>query len=193
MGCKGNAYSGDEGVSTAEAIDFHSWQADAFESARPDFMFAGIMPCLPEAIGMAIVLEKLELPYIISLMVSRDGRLLDGHSIHKAILAIDGSTSQKPLCYMSNCIHPSILREALSQTINRTPLVRERFCGIQANASVLEACKLDHCNELETTDANELIRHFLSLHREFPMKIYGGCCGTDHTHIEQIALQMTHL
>jgi hypothetical protein len=38
--------------------------------------------------------------------------LIDATTIHQAIADIDGSTEQKPLCYMANCIHPSIVYTA---------------------------------------------------------------------------------
>jgi S-methylmethionine-dependent homocysteine/selenocysteine methylase len=190
MGCRGDAYSGTEGLSIDEALEFHAWQANAFKLTKIDYMFAGIMPSLPEAIGMARTMEQLEHPYIISLMIDRNGKILDGHSIHEAIYEIDNATKQKPLCYMTNCVHPEILREVLGQTINRTALVRERFCGIQANASNLNASELELSMELKTSSATELAQQFMQLYEEFPIKIFGGCCGTDNAHIKELAIQL---
>jgi len=187
MGCKGDAYSGDQGLSAEEAQRFHAWQASAFHNAPIDFLFAGIMPAKDEAVGMAKTMEQSGLPYIISLMVNRNGTILDGHSIHDVIQAIDGAVAQKPLCYMTNCVHPAILREALGKPFNNTELVKERFCGIQANAACVDPRELDHSAELKTTEAKALAHQFEQLHNDFPMKIMGGCCGTDHTHIEEIA------
>jgi S-methylmethionine-dependent homocysteine/selenocysteine methylase len=192
-GCRGNAYSGGKGLSFEEAVEFHSWQIDAFRARKPDFMYAAIMPCLPEAAGVAKAFETLELPYIISFMINREGRLLDGNTINDAILAIDDMASRKPLCYMTNCVHPAVLRQALSQPFNRTAVVRERFCGIQANASDMDACALNSCDEPATSGAEELAGHFAALHSEFPMKIYGGCCGTDNTHIAAVAGEMKRI
>jgi S-methylmethionine-dependent homocysteine/selenocysteine methylase len=79
MGCKGDAYQATEVLSAAEAFSFHSWQADLFKNAGADFLFAGIMPALPEAVGMAKAMEQTELPYIISFMIRENGRLIDGH------------------------------------------------------------------------------------------------------------------
>lgn len=192
-GCRGDAYSGCEGLTEHEAYEFHMWQAEAFNDCKPDFMYAGIMPCLPEAAGMARAFETLELPFIISFMINRQGNLLDGTSINDAISAIDGAMAKKPLCYMTNCVHPDVLAQALSKPANRTALVRERFCGIQANAADADACSLDKCGEPVTTGAKELAVCFAALHSEFPMKIYGGCCGTDDTHIREIARNMKRI
>ena len=183
MGCRGDAYSGSEGMSTNEAIEYHSWQMNMFDTQSIDFLFAGIMPTLPEAIGMAKVMETLSLPYIISLMISHNGTLLDGNTIHNAIEMIDAETQINPLCYMTNCVHPTILKQALSQKANQTELVRTRFCGIQANAACISPQELDSSKSLRTTTAKELAEDFSSLHASFPLKIYGGCCGTDDSHI----------
>ncbi|HML46100.1 MAG TPA: homocysteine S-methyltransferase family protein [Clostridia bacterium] len=191
MGCKGDAYRGDEGLSFEEAVAFHAWQTDRFREAAIDFLFAGIMPAKEEAMGMAKVLADVGKPYIISLMIRRDGRLLDGTSIREAILAIDGVTDRKPLCYMSNCVHPDIVREALAQPINRDEAVRIRFCGIQANAACFDPEQLDCSPELRTSGAAEWTDAMMALHQAFPLKIFGGCCGTDRTHIEALAKRLT--
>jgi len=184
---RGDAYSGTEGLSTDNAIAFHSWQAEKFIGAPIDYMFAGIMPSKDEAIGIAKVMEQLEKPYIISLMINKAGTLLDGTTINNAIEAIDNATNIKPLCYMTNCIHPNILKEALLKPFNNTDIVKKRFYGIQANAAYFDPKNLDYSNELKTTTAAELTNHLEALHNVFPLKIIGGCCGTDDTHIEELA------
>jgi Homocysteine/selenocysteine methylase (S-methylmethionine-dependent) len=191
MGCKNDAYSDDQGLDFSEAVKFHSWQADMFSIAPIDYMFAGIMPSKYEAMGMAKVMERSAKPYIISLMISRDGLLLDGTSIHDAIVAIDEIVTRKPICYMTNCVHPAILKEALSKPFNKTDVVKKRFCGIQANAAYFEPHKLDNSKTLFSTSAVELVNEFEALQNTFPLKILGGCCGTDNTHIEELAKRFT--
>lgn len=58
---------------------------------------------------------------------------------------------------MTNCVHPVNVGKALAWEFNQTELVRNRFKGIQANASHLTPEELD-C-----------------------------CCGTDERHIEELA------
>lgn len=36
-----------------DAYKFHSWQANLFKQAKVDYLYAGIMPCICEALGMA--------------------------------------------------------------------------------------------------------------------------------------------
>ena len=193
MGCKGDAYQATEILSIEEAQEFHSWQANLFRDAGADFLYAGIMPALSEAIGMAKAMEATELPYIISFMIRDNGKLIDGTTIHDAILKIDQATIQRPICYMTNCVHPIILKKALSHSFNETELVRERFLGIQANSSPLSPDELDNCCDLKSSDSLSLAADMKELYKLLPLKILGGCCGTDHKHIEEIAIMIKSL
>jgi S-methylmethionine-dependent homocysteine/selenocysteine methylase len=190
MGCKGDAYKGTEVLSISEAFEFHSWQAQLFQKANSDFLFAGIMPVLPEAIGMAKAMEATGLPYIISFMIRENGRLIDGTSIHDAIANIEDATTRKPICYMTNCVHPIILRKALSHSFNQTDLVREHFKGLQANASPLSPEELDHSQELKSSNPIQLAEEMNKLRQQYDFKIFGGCCGTDQTHMEEMARRL---
>lgn len=190
MGCKGDAYKATDVLPEKEAFEFHSWQSSLFAKANADFLYAGIMPALPEAIGMARAMENTGLPYIISFMIRNDGKLIDGTTIHEAIRAIDNSTNRNPLCYMTNCVHPKVVAEALSQTYNKTAIVESRFKGIQANTSPLSPEELDSCYDLKTSDANNLANDMLKLYKDFDFKIFGGCCGTDDTHMKEIAKKL---
>lgn len=187
MGCKGDAYKATEILSIEAAQEFHSWQANLFKNSGVDFLYAGIMPALSEAIGMAKAMESTGLPYIISFMIRNNGKLIDGTTIHNAIFNIDNSTVHKPIGYMTNCVHPTVLGKALSASFNKTKLVRERFCGIQANTSPLSPEELDNCSDLKSSNSVNLAVEMMKLEQYFIPKIFGGCCGTDNTHIEEIA------
>lgn len=187
MGCKGDAYKATDILSIDEAYEFHFWQADLFRQAGADFLFAGIMPALPEALGMAKAMEKTELPYLISFMIRDNGRLIDGTTIHDAILQIEDFVSQRPVCYMANCIHPTVLYKALSCSFNQTDLVKQRFHGIQANTSPLSPEELENSIDLKGTDYTQLAQSILILSELISLKIVGGCCGTDNTYMNQIA------
>ncbi|MFT5871281.1 MAG: S-methylmethionine-dependent homocysteine/selenocysteine methylase [Clostridium sp.] len=193
MGCKGDAYKATDVLSEEEAFEFHSWQSSLFAKAKVDFLYAGIMPALSESIGMARAMENTSLPYIISFMIKNDGKLIDGTTINDAIIAIDNATNCNPLCYMTNCVHPKVVTEALSQSYNQTDIVKSRFKGIQANTSPLSPEELDGCCDLKTSDANSLASDMLKLYKDFSLKIYGGCCGTDETHMNEIAKRLNQI
>ena len=191
MGCKGDAYEATEILQPDEAEEFHSWQADLFMQARVDFLYAAIMPALPEAIGMARAMERTALPYIISFMIRDNGKLPDGTTINDAISQIDNNVSRKPVCYMTNCVHPDVLYKALSYDFNQMLLVKQRFHGIQANTSVLSPEELDNSVELKCSDCTELAQSMQKLTKIMSLRIVGGCCGTDNTHINEIARTMS--
>ena len=144
------------------------------------------MPAINEAAGMALAMEKTGLPYIISFMIRDNGKLMDGTSINDAIYQIDKTVKRKPLCYITNCIHPKVLYKALDKEFNKTELVRERFKGIQANTSELPPEVLDDSTVLVCSDCNSLAEDIIELNELVNIKIYGGCCGTDDTHIRAI-------
>jgi S-methylmethionine-dependent homocysteine/selenocysteine methylase len=191
MGCKGDAYRATDVLPAGEARSFHAWQADLFAEAGADFLYAGIMPALPEALGMAQAMSDSGLPYIISFMIRENGRLLDGATINDAIRTIDAGVAVRPVCYMTNCVHPAVLHEALSRPFNSTKLVRERFAGIQANASRLAPEQLDHAADLESSEAGLLASDMIRLRDDRKLRVFGGCCGTDGAHLEEIARRLT--
>lgn len=191
LGCRGNAYAVDEVLPVEQSYEFHSWQAEQLARAGADFLMAGIMPALSEAVGIAQAMEETGLPYLMSLMIRPNGCLLDGTSIHEAITEIDNQTKRQPAGYMVNCVHPSILFRALSAPVNQTSKVRERFIGIQANASALSPEELDGAQQIHTSAPEELAQDMLHLHRQMGLRLFGGCCGTDERHLEMIAKTLT--
>lgn len=187
LGCKGDAYTGKDALTENEGYDFHSWSINHFVEAGADFLYAGIMPCLPEAAGLAKAASDSKLPYIISFTVQADGRLIDGTSIVDAICYIDEITENNPVCYMANCIHPDILYKALTKPFNDVPLVKKRFCGIQANTSLLSYAELDGSKDLKCSEPEDFACAMLRLKELGDFKIWGGCCGTDNRHMECLA------
>jgi len=190
MGCKGDAYTGEGALSEDEAFDFHKWTVEQFYEADVDFLYAGIMPVLSEAAGMARAMGETSLPYIISFTIQQDGRLIDGTTIADAIRYIDESTGNKPICYMTNCVHPRIVRKALLHSFNRNGLVGKRFRGIQANTSPLSYAELDGSADLKCSEPEVFAEEMLKLRDVSEFKIWGGCCGTDNRHVECVAQKL---
>ncbi len=193
MGCRGDAYKAMDVLSEQEAYEFHSWQAELFQEERADFLYAGIMPALPEIIGMARAMGETGIPYIISFMIRDNGRLMDGTSIHEAIRAVEDAVPIRPITYMTNCVHPNHLEKALAQEFNQTELVRKHFQGIQANASPLSPEELDHCCNVVSSEPLELAQEMVKLRDRYGLKIFGGCCGTNQYHMEELAKQLSNL
>lgn len=190
LGCKGDAYSGEKIFSVEEANLFHKKQVEKFQKEKIDFLFAGIMPEINEAIGMSQAMSESKIPYIISFMIRKDGCLLDGTVLTDAIRLIDESVNHKPTCYMTNCIHPTNLISALNNDKNRNSPQLKRFSGIQANASILSPEELINCNTVQQDDFNTIIDQMHLLQKNFDLKILGGCCGTNNKFIENLSLKI---
>ena len=187
MGCYGDAYTGERPLGKDESREFHAWEAEAFAEAGVDFIYAALLPNAEEALGISLAIEKYKVPYIISFTIKRDGRLIDGTSISDAVKMIDGAVKFAPVCYMTNCVHPSIAKEALTQPFNDNEIVRSRFAGIQANTSALSYEELEMSKDLKASDPVLLAEEMMKLREQSRIKIFGGCCGTDGRHMEEIA------
>ncbi|NJO91666.1 MAG: homocysteine S-methyltransferase family protein [Chloroflexia bacterium] len=88
---------------------------------------------------------------------------------------------------MANCIHPSNLIRALlvEQNFNHPQI--NRFLGIQSNTSALSPEELNGCGFLHQDDFDNIISEMLILRKDFNLKIFGGCCGTNDTFIAKLA------
>ena len=76
MGCRGDAYTGEGRLSEEAARTFHQWTVERFADAGVDFLYAGIMPALSEAAGLARAADASGIPYIISFAIQQDGTLI---------------------------------------------------------------------------------------------------------------------
>ena len=190
MGCIGDAYKGNSIFNVEEAYKFHSWQANLFKKAKVDYLYAGIMPSISEALGMAKAMEETNIPYIISFMIRDNGKLLDGTPIIDAIKTIDKNTHNNPICYMSNCVHPNIVINALKKPFNNNSTIKSRFIGLQANAADFSVEELDNSEELKSSSPREIASKMKILYDNNNFKIFGGCCGTDQSHLKAIALML---
>jgi len=193
LGCKGDAYRAEGALEVEAAYRFHKIQVDEFKKGAVDYLFAGIMPAISEAVGMAQAMAESGIPYIISFMIRKDGCLLDGTSITDAIKIIDQEVSPQPICYMSNCVHPVNLRLALENEVNRNSPQLKRFLGIQANSSSLSPEELNNCGVLQQEDFDAMTDQVKYLMDKFQFKIAGGCCGTNDQFIEKLANNLSSI
>lgn len=89
-----------------------------------------------------------------------------------------------PAYYMINCAHPSHFKEKL-QTHEAWI---KRIMAIRANASTKSHSELDECTHLDAGNKYDLSEGYKELDELLPnLKVIGGCCGTDHSHIEEIS------
>ncbi len=172
-------------MSTDDAERLHTPQIMTFAQTQADLVSAFTMTNTDEAIGVTRAAAKAVMPVVISFTVETDGRLPTGQSLKQAIETVDAATDAAPAYYMINCAHPTHFEQALEA--NEAWIKRVR--GIRANASTRSHAELDAAPDLDDGNPVELGRQYRALRRSFPQfAVLGGCCGTDHRHVEQICL-----
>lgn len=191
MACRGDAYKPKEALDAPSAEAFHRPQAGSLAAAGVDYIMAATLPALSEAIGLARVLASLPVPYIISFIIRRDGSILDGTPLTAVIEQIDRQVCPRPAFYMVNCVHPDTVVTGLGAALRGKGPLRNRLWGIQANTSARSPDKLDGSDALDTAEPEPFAEKMANLHTRFGLKVLGGCCGTDHRHIESIAKRMS--
>ncbi len=175
---KNDCYSADLGLSRSQSAEFHGWQIDELAGADAEVIIAQTIPSVAESLGMSDRLAVSGKPYIISFVINRFGRVLDGTPLAEAIDRVDQASVSPPAGYMVNCVYPTFLAmEELS------PALLHRLVGIQANASSRDHDQLDGADQLQQDPLPDWGENMLKLHRDHGVKILGGCCGTDHTYL----------
>jgi S-methylmethionine-dependent homocysteine/selenocysteine methylase len=186
IGPRGDGYDPGKVMTAEEAQAYHALQARVFAAAGADMVTAITMTNIPEAIGIALAARGESMPVAISFTVETDGRLPTGDSLQSAIEAVDAATGDGPAYYMLNCAHPTHFETMLAGAWT------ERLRGLRCNASKRSHAELDSAPDLDAGDPVELGRQYRDLRRRHPqITVLGGCCGTDHRHIEQICLACT--
>jgi homocysteine S-methyltransferase len=138
----------------------------------------------PEAIGIARAARKAGVPVVISFTLETDGRLPTGESLRAAIEAVDAVTQNAPAYYMINCAHPTHFEAMLTEG----GAWLKRLRGLRANASRRSHAELDAAPDLDDGDPVELGGEYRALRdRHGQIMVLGGCCGTDHRHVQAIS------
>lgn len=182
IGPRGDAYENNQEMTVEQAEEYHSEQIATLRSEGADFVTALTFNSTEEAIGLVHASEKIGIPAVVSFCLDENGCLGKGESLREGIEAVDDATDNAPAYYMINCTHPIDFEPALSDDDWTS-----RLGGIRPNASSLRKGMLCQLGHLEEGDPVELGEQMASVARRFPhINVWGGCCGTDAVHIDQI-------
>lgn len=182
IGPRGDGYAVERAMSPAEAQDYHAPQIATFAESEADLVSAFTMNYVEEAVGIAAAAKAAGMPCVISFTVEIDGNLPTGQSLKDAVTDVDRTTGNAPAYYMINCAHPAHFDATLGEG---DWLLRLR--GLRANASLRSHAELDAAPDLDSGDPLDLGMRYRKLRLRMPqMTVLGGCCGTDHRHVEQI-------
>jgi S-methylmethionine-dependent homocysteine/selenocysteine methylase len=183
VGPRGDGYVPGRTMSAAEAEAYHAEQIGVLAETAADMVCATTMNYVEEALGIARAARSASMPVAISFTVETDGHLPTGQPLRAAIEQVDRETSDYPGYYMINCAHPTHFEHVLEAG---QPFL-ERIRGVRANASRMSHAELNEAPALDIGDPAELGAQYAALARRLRLTVMGGCCGTDHRHIEQIA------
>ncbi len=191
IGPRGDGYAVGQTMRPGEAARYHAIQARAFASAGVDLITAVTMTYSDEAVGIVGAAADVGLPVIVSFTVETDGRLPSGEPLAGAVTAVDEAADRagvaRPVFHMINCAHPSHFADVLEPGAGWVA----RIGAIRANASRMSHEELDNAPELDRGDAVELADDYRRLRSVLPnLRLVGGCCGTDHEHVETIVANL---
>ena len=183
LGPRGDGYRADARMTVEKARRYHVEQIETFAGTDADMVSAFTMNYAEEAAGIVRAAQDADMPVVISFTVETDGRLPSGQRLADAIQHTDDSTGAYAAYYMINCAHPTHFDEVLSDGGQWLDRVR----GVRANASHCSHAELDESPELDAGNPSELGNEYRELRCRLPrLSVLGGCCGTDHRHIEAI-------
>jgi len=186
IGPRGDGYIPDTAMKEREAEDYHRMQVETFADSAADLVTAITMNYAEEAVGIARAAKQVNMPVVISFTVETDGNLATGQPLANAIRQVDDATSGYPAYFMVNCAHPS----HFDHVVRGDEPWAARIRGLRANASKMSHAELNEASELDAGNPIELGQGYAALrtHKLRQLNVMGGCCGTDHRHVEQIAI-----
>jgi S-methylmethionine-dependent homocysteine/selenocysteine methylase len=184
VGPRGDGYNPAHLMSENEAEAYHRKQIDTFADTEADLVTAATMNYVQEAIGVVRAAQTAGMPVAISFTVETDGKLPTGQTLQAAIEQVDSATSSYPAYYMVNCAHPTHFDHLLVEGQPWTNRIR----GLRANASRKSHAELNESSTLDFGNPTEFGAEHAQLKKRLSyLNVLGGCCGTDHRHIEQVA------
>jgi len=183
IGPEGDGYAPETMLTADEAERYHAVQIGTFADTAADLVTAITMTYAEEAIGVTRAAAAVGLPVVISFTLETDGRLPSSQALGGAIRQVDDATGDAPAYYMINCAHPTHFEDAVA---GGEPWV-QRIGGLRTNASAKSHAELDEAEELDEGDPGDLAERHVVLKTSLPgVNVLGGCCGTDHRHVDAI-------
>ncbi len=187
VGPRGDGYAIGDRPTPESAELYHRAQIRVLAAAGADMVSAFTLTSSEEAIGICRAARAEGSPVVISFTVEIDGRLPSGETLRHAVRTVDEATDETAAYFMINCAHPTHFLDTLDPREQWTT----RIEGVRANASTCSHAELDESTELDDGDPEELASRYIQLDSKLPnLTVLGGCCGTDHRHVEAICREV---
>ncbi len=182
IGPQGDGYQPSTFMSVDAAERYHQIQMNTLKDTAADFVTSFTICYVEEAIGIVKAAKNVDMPIAIGFTVETNGRLPSGQSLKEAIEQVEMETRMAPIYYMINCAHPTHFGDILTEGHWAT-----RIRAIRANSSKMSHAELDNAEKLDEGNPEEFGQDYLFLRDKLPnLTILGGCCGTDHRHVENV-------
>ena len=182
IGPRGEGYRAGTLMEPDQARDYHRTQIESFRAADADMVSAFTINNVPEAVGIVRAAADAGMPSTISFVLETDGKLPSGQTLREAVEQTDRATDAAAAYYGINCAHPTHFEDALVAGEDWTKRIR----ALRANASTRSHAELETSTELDAGDPAELGRQYKDLRGRFRhITLLGGCCGTDHRHVDR--------
>ena len=183
IGPRGDGYQVATKMSSQQARHYHRPQIETFAMTNADMVAAFTINYTEEAIGIVQAAQDAGMPVVISFTLETDGHLPSGETLAQAIEHTDLETDGYAAYYMINCAHPTHFGHILQTDASWCRRIR----GLRANASTRSHAELDESTEIDIGNPLELGDQYRQMRRFLPeLNVVGGCCGTDHRHVEAI-------
>lgn len=190
VGPYGDAYAPGDCLSHLDGADYHAEQIAALVEAGADLLFAPTFPSIEEAHGVAIAMSTSGLPYAIGFVLDQRGRILDGTYLHAAIERLDDHVLPASAFYSISCVHPTVVRTALTDLSVTSSRAASRLREVKANGSSLTPDQLVLLDHAEADPPEAFGEAMDGIGRDFDVPILGGCCGTDAQHLAALARRL---
>jgi len=183
-GPRGDAYELNHAITADSAEEYHTVQLITLKRADVDLVVGMTFNNVPEAAGIARAAHRIALPLSVSFTLDSTSKLHSGPTLRDAIETIDAQTGElRPAFYGINCSHPDEFMPALEPGT-----WFERVRSLRPNAASMDKIALCTLGHLEIGDPARLGELMGGLAAQYPnLDIWGGCCGTWDTHLDDIA------
>ena len=185
VGPRGDGYKPGATMSVAEAERYHAEQIRVFAETEADMIGAFTMNYVEEAIGIARAADAAGMPVAISFTLETDGRLPTGETLKEAIVAVDRATGGAPAYFMINCAHPTHFAGGARTRTKHGSSASAASAPMPRSAATRSSTQRPISMPAIRPSSGEQYRGLLQMHPQ--INVLGGCCGTDHRHVEAIA------
>ena len=183
IGPRGDGYQVGNAMTAKEAQDYHSFQIDIFAGTEADMISAFTINYVDEAIGIVRAAKAAQMPVVISFTLETDGKLPSGQSLKDAIEQCDRETGGAA-GLLHDQLRASDAFRGRAEEGRRLDQASARPARQFLQAQPCRARCRARSRHRQSGGAGQDYRKLRALLPQ--LTILGGCCGTDHRHVEQI-------